>query len=48
MAVKSGAGITSYSTHLPEIEEEHQRLMVANVDWINTTFGPGSSIHARI
>ena len=47
MAVKSGAGITSYSTYLPEIEEEHQRLMVANVDWINTTCGPGSSIHAK-
>jgi hypothetical protein len=47
MTVKSGAGITSYSTYLPEIEVEHQRLMAANLDWINTTFGPGSSIRAK-
>jgi hypothetical protein len=45
--VKAGQHISSYSTYLTALDKEHQMLMDSNVKWIDSTWGPGSSVRAK-
>jgi hypothetical protein len=45
--VKAGQPISSYPANLTALDIQHQELMNSNVLWIDSTWGPGSSVQAK-
>jgi hypothetical protein len=45
--VKAGHHISSYTTHLTDLDIEHQKLLDCNVKWIDSTWGPGAAVGAK-
>ena len=45
--LKAGHHISSYTTHLNELDLQHQQLMSSNVNWIDSIWGVSSAVQAK-